>query len=47
MPDWIDMTQDEYNKSWEALPLPAVGPVPPGILLEQAIAVSNHMLMYD
>jgi hypothetical protein len=34
MPDWIIMTQDEYNKSWEALPLPAVGPAPPGISLE-------------
>ncbi len=40
MPDWINMTQDEYNKSWEALPLPAVGPVPPGISLERAIKVS-------
>jgi hypothetical protein len=47
MPDWMNMTQEEYNKSWEELPLPAVGPVPLGISLEQAIAVSNHMLMYD
>ena len=39
MPDWINMTQDEYKKSWEALPLPAVGPVPPGIPLERAIEV--------
>ena len=39
MPDWIDMTQDEYNKSWEALPLPAIGPAPPGISLEHAIKV--------
>jgi hypothetical protein len=37
MPDW--MPQHEYNKSWEALPLPAVGPVPPGIPLEKAIKV--------
>ena len=37
MPDWINMTQDKYNKSLEALPLPAVGPVPPGISLEPAI----------
>jgi hypothetical protein len=47
MPDWINMTQDEYTKSWEALPLPAVGPVPPGISLELAIKVSYHMLMYQ
>jgi hypothetical protein len=46
MPDWMNMTQEEYNKSWEALPLPAVGHVPPGISLEQAMAVRNHMLMY-
>ena len=44
--DWMNMTQEEYNKSWEALPLPAVGHAPPGILLERAIAVSNHMLMH-
>ncbi len=42
MPDWINMTQDEYNKSWEAFPLPAVGPAPPGISLEHAIKVSEH-----
>ena len=47
MPDWINMTQDEYNKSSEALPLPAVGPVPPGISLERALKVSYHMLMYQ
>ena len=47
MPDWINMTQDEYNKSSEALPLPAVGPVPPGISLEQALKVSYHMLMHQ
>jgi hypothetical protein len=47
MPDWINMTQDEYNKSWEALPLPAVGPVPPGISLERALKVSYHMLMHQ
>jgi hypothetical protein len=33
MPDWINMTQEEYIKCWEAFPLPAVGPVPPGISL--------------
>ena len=44
MPDWMNMTQDEYNKSWEALPLPVVEPVQPGISLERAIAVSTHML---
>ena len=47
MPDWINMTQDEYNKSSEALPLPAVGPVPPGISLERALKVSYHMLMHQ
>ncbi len=47
MPDWINMTQDEYNKSSEALPLPAVGPVPPDISLERALKVSYHMLMHQ
>ena len=47
MPDWINMTQDEYTKSWEVLPLPAVGPVPPGISLERALKVSYHMLMHQ
>ncbi len=47
MPDWINMTQDKYNKSWEALPLPAVGPVPPGISLERALKVSYNMLIYQ
>ena len=47
MPDWINMTQDEYNKSLEALPLPAVGPLPPGISLERALKVSYHMLMHQ
>ena len=44
MPDWINMTQEDYTKSWETLPLPAVGHVPPAISLERAIAVSNSML---
>jgi hypothetical protein len=47
MPDWINMTQDKYNKSSEALPLPAVGPAPPGISLELALKVSYHMLMHQ
>ena len=47
MPDWINMTQDEYNKSWEALPLPEVGSAPPGISLERALKVSYHMLMHQ
>ncbi len=29
MPGWINMTQDKYTKSWEALPLPAVGQYSP------------------
>ena len=41
------MTQDEYNKSLEVLPLPAVGPLPPGISLERSLKVSYHMLMYQ
>ena len=41
------MTQDKYHKSSEALPLPAVGPLPPGISLERALKVSYHMLMYQ
>ena len=41
------MTQDEYNKSSEALPFPAVGSVPPGISLERALKVSYHMLMHQ
>jgi hypothetical protein len=49
MPDWMnqaDLGMLTDKKFWEALPLPDVGPVPPGMSLERAIAVSNHMLMY-
>ena len=35
IPDWINMTQDEYNKPWEALQLPAVGPAPPAYYLNE------------
>ena len=41
------MTQDKYTKSLEALPLPEVGPVPPGISLERALKVSYHMFMHQ
>ena len=43
MSDWINMTQHEFIKSWEALPLPAVRHIPPGISLKQAIQVSKDM----
>jgi hypothetical protein len=43
MPDWIDMSQGEYTKAFDALPMPRVGPAPPGISLQQAIQASNSV----
>ena len=31
LPDLINMTQEEYNKAFQALPLPTPGPSPPHI----------------
>ena len=47
MPDWINMTQEEYVQAWEALPMPAVGPVPPGISHKQAILVRKHIYLHN
>ena len=40
MPDYNDMTQEEFDKAFEALPLPAPGPPPPGISYHAAIEAS-------
>ena len=40
LPDYNDMTQAEFNKAFEALPLPSPGPPPPGIPHHAAIEAS-------
>ena len=40
LPDYNDMTQEEFNKAFEALPLPLQGPPPPGIPFHAAIEAS-------
>ncbi len=40
LPDYNDMTQEEFDKAFEALPLPAPGPPPPGISYRAAIEAS-------
>jgi hypothetical protein len=44
MPDWIGMSQGEYTKALDALPMPQAGPAPPGISLQQAIQASNSIV---
>ena len=44
MPDWIGMSQGEYTKALDALPMPQTGPAPPGISLQQAIQASNFIV---
>ena len=39
LPDYNDMTQEEFEKAFEALPLPRPGPSPPGISTHEAIEV--------
>jgi hypothetical protein len=36
LPDYNDMTQEEFDKAFEALPLPTPGPSPPGISIHAA-----------
>ena len=39
MPDWMNGISDDVMKALEGLPVPAPGPVPPGISLQEAIQV--------
>ena len=40
LPDYNNMTQEEFDKAFEALPLPAPWPPPPGISYHAAIEAS-------
>ncbi len=40
LPDYNDMTQEEFDNAFEALPLPTPGPSLPGILIHAAIDAS-------
>ena len=40
LPDYNDMTQEEFDKAFEALMLPTPGPSPPGISIHAANEVS-------
>jgi hypothetical protein len=41
-PDYISMTQEEYTKAIEAVPLPMPGPPPQSILIQEAIQTSYY-----
>jgi hypothetical protein len=40
MPDYNDITQEEFDKAFLSLPLPTAGPSPPGISIHAAIKAS-------
>ncbi len=40
MPDYLDMTQEEFTKAVDTLPQPSSGPPPPGISIHEAIQAS-------
>ena len=42
LPDLINMTQEEYNKAFQALPLPTPGPSPQGMSIHAAIEASFY-----
>ncbi len=46
MPDWNDMSQDDYTKVFEALPRPLPVPGPPGLLIHEALQARNTNCMY-
>ena len=37
VPNWADMSQDDFNKAFAALPLPLAGPPPTGCSVHEAI----------
>ena len=41
LPDYSDMTLEEFTKAFEALPLPSPGPSSPGISIHAAVEASN------
>ncbi len=47
LPDYNDMTQEEFDKAFEALSLPTAGPSPPGISIHAAIEASSIHLYTD
>jgi hypothetical protein len=40
MPDYFDMTQEEFTRAFDTLPHPSSGPPPPGISIHEAIQAS-------
>ncbi len=42
VPDWSVMDKVAVDNSIKGLPVPVVGPAPPGILLHDAIKVNLH-----
>ena len=44
LPDWMNCISDNVMKALEGLPVPAPGPAPPGISLQEAIQVHSKKL---
>jgi hypothetical protein len=42
LPDDINMTEEEYTKAFEALPLPMTRPPPQGISIQEGIQASRY-----
>jgi hypothetical protein len=40
MPDYLDMTQEQFTRAVDTLPQPSSGPPPPGISIHAAIQAS-------
>ena len=41
MPDYLNVTQQEFTRAVDTLPQPSSGPPPPGISIHAAIQASN------
>jgi hypothetical protein len=47
MPDWINMSQDDFTKAFAALSLPLAGPSPPCCLIHEAIQARISIFRYN
>jgi hypothetical protein len=49
MPDYLDMTQEEFTRAVDTRPHPSSGPPPPGISIHEAIQASytRHIPISD
>ncbi len=43
MPDYLDMTQEQFTWAVDTLPQPSSGPPPPGISIHAAIQASYYL----